>query len=281
MKSIRWIFPVIILVMAFILWRVYLDMPKTTAPNVPGPTPEQIQLEALTQQINQLQKQLDNTTHLFTLPEVDYYLNVANMHLFILKDVKTALQIMLWVENRLKVVNAPKALQDALAADIVDLKSAATPHIEYITQKIDETNKQLANLPLRSRQAITQPEQATVVGWQGALHDAWSELKSLIRIQPRNASMDYVLFDETILRETLRVELQRASIAAVLGQTDLYQSSLQQALLALKQYFEADNQTVQQAISTLENLKDQVVVPDLPRADRALMWLQTQQQGSV
>jgi uncharacterized protein HemX len=286
MKSIRWVFPLIILIMTFILWRVYLDMAKPSLPIVPDAIQQQLteladQQVALKNQVQQLQNQINSTTQGFNFSEIYYYLNTANMHLMILRDVKTALEMMRWVENRLKVINAPLSLQEALAADIEELKAAAVPHVDYVTQKINEADKQILTLPLRSRQEMTTPEpQAT--GWKAALSHTWNELKSLIRIQPRNTSMDYVLFDETILRETVRVELQRASIAAVLGQTDLYQASLQQADLALKQFFAQDDQGVQQTLHIIQNLTDQRVVPDIPKSDRALTWLQAQeQQGSV
>jgi uncharacterized protein HemX len=287
MKSIRWWFPVVIIVMAIILWWVYTQMDKSTLPA--APSPQQVKLEQLSEQqaqlalrVDELQTQLHQTNQVFTLSETSYYLNVADMQLSILKDVKTALAIMQWVQKRLIMSNAPVALQEALAADIMDLQATATPHIHYINQKIMDIQAQLPTLALRARQQISVPAEpvSTTSAWKLALHNAWGELKSLIRIQPRNTSIDYVLFDETILRETVNVELQRASIAAVIGQTELYQVSLQQAIIAFQQFF-AQEQSVEQVIETLRSLTEQVIIPELPKANRALVWLQTAQQGIV
>lgn len=288
MKSIKWWFPILIVIMGIILWRIYLNMPKTTLmqpQNTPTVTLEQLnqQQTQLITRVDQLQAQVHHATQAFTLPEIYYYLNIANVHLTILNDVKTSLNIMRFVQTRLENAKAPAVLQQALAADMADLELVAIPQYSYINQKIIEVQKQASILPLRPRQEITPtPVDTTQTGWRAVLHHTWGELKSLIRVQPRNASMDYVLFDETILRETVRVELQRSDIAAVLGQTDLYQASLQQATLALQQFFMHDDPAVQQAITTLENLSQQAVVPTIPKADRALLWLQTQeQQGNL
>jgi uroporphyrin-3 C-methyltransferase len=272
--------------MGIILWRVYIDMPKTSTAQLPLQNTPQITLEQLSQQqtqllnrVDQLQTQVHQVSQVLTLPEIYYYLNIANVHLTLLNDVKTSLNIMRFVQTRLKNANAPAALQEALTADLSDLELIAQPQYAYVNQKITEIQNQVNTLPLRPRQNIMPTETATTqTGWRLILHNTWGELKSLIRIQPRNASIDYVLFDETILRETVRVELQRASIASVLGQTDLYQSSLLQAGIALEQFFDQDSADVQQARATLDNLRQLDIVPRIPKADRALVWLQTQEQ---
>lgn len=290
MKSIKWWFPILIVIMGIILWRVYIDMPKTSTAQLPLQNTPQITLEQLSQQqtqllnrVDQLQTQVHQVSQVLTLPEIYYYLNIANVHLTLLNDVKTSLNIMRFVQTRLKNANAPAALQEALTADLSDLELIAQPQYAYVNQKITEIQNQVNTLPLRPRQNIMPTETATTqTGWRLILHNTWGELKSLIRIQPRNASIDYVLFDETILRETVRVELQRASIASVLGQTDLYQSSLLQAGIALEQFFDQDSADVQQARATLDNLRQLDIVPRIPKADRALVWLQTQeQQGNL
>ncbi|MFA6038362.1 MAG: uroporphyrinogen-III C-methyltransferase [Legionellales bacterium] len=286
MKSIKWWFPILIVIMGIILWRVYIDMPKTSTAQLPLQNTPQITLEQLSQQqtqllnrVDQLQTQVHQVSQVLTLPEIYYYLNIANVHLTLLNDVKTSLNIMRFVQTRLKNANAPAALQEALTADLSDLELIAQPQYAYVNQKITEIQNQVNTLPLRPRQNIMPTETATTqTGWRLILHNTWGELKSLIRIQPRNASIDYVLFDETILRETVRVELQRASIASVLGQTDLYQSSLLQAGIALEQFFDQDSADVQQARATLDNLRQLDIVPRIPKADRALVWLQTQEQ---
>jgi uncharacterized protein HemX len=285
MKKITWIFPIVIIVIGFILWRVYLQMPHPQTPQVvAAPSAEQLAIDQLTSRVDQLQAQLHHATEVYTLPEIKYYLNLAHVQLSILYDVKTSLNIMRFVQTRLKTANAPSVLQEALAADIADLELAPTPHLEYINQKIMEVQQQVMTLPLRSRQEIKPPVESTVnteSTWRKMLSNTWGELKSLIRVQPRNTSVDYVLFDETILRETVKVELQRTSIGAVLGQTDLYQASLQQAILALEQFFKQDDPNVQQALNTLENLTGQAVVTDIPKADRAFTWLQAQEQSGA
>lgn len=286
MKSIRWIFPIIIIVMAIILWKVYLNMPQNNTAAVQQTQQEFAQLHSAQKQLNQrieeLQMQISQANHTFGLPQAYYYLNMADMHLFVLKDVKTALYLMKWTQKQLKEINAPAPLQEAIAGDITELGSAAVPHVQYIVEQLTQIKAQVQTLPLQKPTVQTpKPAAQSSSQWKQALSKTWEELKSLIRIQPRNTSMDYVLFDETILRETVEVELEHASIAAVIGQTELYQASLQQAQLALQQFFAQDAVT-QQVLAQLQGLAQQKVVPDVPHADRALKWLQMQeQQGSA
>ncbi len=266
MKATRWVFLLLIVIVGLVLWRVYTLMPNKTAVihnqaqvgNIITPAP-------ITPPVQLPQPQGQN----FAIEEIYYYLNIAHLQLSVLHDVNTAMHIMKWAQKRLIENGAPMTLQEALSADILDLETAATPHIMDITQKIAGIEAQINVLPLRRPQGQTTTATNTqTTGWRGALHNAWLELKSLIRIQPRNTSIDYVLFDATILRETVRVELQRASIAAVIGQTDLYKASIQQATIAFQQFF-APEQSVEEVIKLLQILVEYPVVVCVPKFDWA------------
>src|ERR1700677_650611 len=100
MKAIKWIFPIVIIIIGFILWRVYLQMPQTQAPQ--APSAEQLAIDQLTNRVDQLQAQLHHATEVYTLSEIKYYLNIAHVQLSILYDVKTSLNIMRFVQTRLK-----------------------------------------------------------------------------------------------------------------------------------------------------------------------------------
>lgn len=286
MKFIRWFFPLMIIIVAAILLWVYMGMPKPIFKHTATPNPIQIQMEKVSQQqtqlaarLDQMQMQIDQNMKIFTMPEAYYYLNIAQLHLSVFHDVNTALQLMQWVQQRFIITHAPMALQESLSADIGALQTVAVPDINQMIQTLKGVELQISTLPIRKKQENSQqtPNATTTSSsWQQSLLNTWNELKGLIRIQPRNTSMDYVLFDETILRETVQVELERASIAAIIGKTDLYQASLEQAILALQRFFAADDPNVLQAINNLQNLANQVLVPQIPDASRALTWLQTQ-----
>lgn len=233
------------------------------------------QVQLLTQ-VAQLQHQVNNIEQ-DPMIEIYAYLDKANMYLTVLYDVKTALQLQQWTQQHLSA-HVPQGLQDALMTDILALQAVNVPMINSITQTLAQISEQVQMLPVRGRMMSeptkTENTAATAVTWHQALGHALGELKNLIRIQPRHASMDYVLFDETILKETVRVELQRASIAAVIGQNDLYQTSLQQAILALQQFFASDDAAVQAVQTQISQLLLQPIVPVIPPANQALLWLQ-------
>jgi uncharacterized protein HemX len=225
-------------------------------------------------QIANLQTQINHINQEPIL-EIAYYINRANMYLVVLKDVNTSLRLMQWTQQQM-MTHAPMGLQQALMADIAMLQTAKVPNLTQITQNLSQVAEQVLTLPLRQRlsQKMVENNGATSEKtWRQALHHAWLEVKNLIRVQPRNTSMDYVLFDETILRETVRVELRRASIAATLGDVDLYQASLEQAILALQQFFENSDINVQTATALLQHLTQQSIVPEIPEANHAQMWL--------
>jgi uncharacterized protein HemX len=185
-----------------------------------------------------------------------------------------------WVATSL-AQQAPMGLQQALQADIAALKAVRMPDLSATNQILMHLEAQVSTLPLRQRLALPATQQAPVQGndhtWQQGLKNTWHELKNLIRVQPRNTSMDYVFFDETILRQTVKVELRRASIAATLGETDLYQASLAQAQIALEQFFDVSDPAVQEAIGMVNNLAQQPITIDVPPVEQTRLWLQHHQ----
>ncbi|HLF67690.1 MAG TPA: uroporphyrinogen-III C-methyltransferase [Gammaproteobacteria bacterium] len=284
MAWVKRYFPLMIGVMAVLLLWVWMSMQQQEARSLQ--TNLQTQVNALTTQqsqqtaqIDQLKIQISDSAQAWVLSEVYYYLNVAHLRLFVFNDVKTALQLMQWAQHRLTAAHAPIGLQEALLSDIAELSTVQLPDVNAITQTLSYVQTQLPQLkahqPFQTEEEVVPSVPQEAANWRDALKSAWHDLKNLIRVQPRGAHTDYALFDETILRQTVMVALQRASIAAVIGQNDLYQASLSQAIALLQQFFAPDLE-LQHLIETLQQLLQQPIVPHLPEANRALIWLQMQ-----
>ncbi len=285
MAWVKRFFPLMIGVMAVILLWVWMSMQQHVSNRAQQQL--QVQVNALTAQqsqqtaqVEKLKSQISDSAEAWVLSEVYYYLNVAHLRLFVFNDVKTALQLMQWAQQRLTNAHAPLGLQEALLSDIAELSTVQLPDLNALTQTLAFVQTQL---PLLKAHQTTQSQEETAPSavtptassWRDALKEAWHDMKNLIRVQKRQADMDYALFDETILRQTVAVALQRASIAAVMGQDDLYQASLNQAIALLQQFFAPDPE-LKHTIETLQHLLQQPIVPQLPEANRALIWLQMQ-----
>ena len=123
----------------------------------------------------------------------------------------------------------------------------------------------------------TPPAAADDAAWLRALRDAWTEVKSLVRVEvaDRPAAPLVPPPQQYYLRENLRLRLLTARIALLSHDDDGFRSDVTAANAWVKQYFDMRAKPVQAASATLTQLAATPMPTNLPDIAASLTAIRT------
>jgi uroporphyrin-3 C-methyltransferase len=204
--------------------------------------------------------------------EVEQVLLLASQQLAIANNVQAALAALQLAEAKLGRSDRPQLvpLRKALARDIDKLKAVPFVDVAGISLKLDQAIGAVASLPLardeRLPQASAPPPPADEAAWARALREAWSEVKSLVRIEvaDRPAAPLVPPTQEYYLRENLRLRLMTARIAILSHNDAGFKADVTAANAWIKQYFDTRSKNVQTLQNTLTQLAATPMPAELP-----------------
>lgn len=212
------------------------------------------------------------------LGEAEQTLQIASQQLQLARNVSAALAALQTLDARLARADRPELapLRAAVAADIERLKSAPSVDIGALTLRIDRLIEEVETLALRSEErpaaarAPAAPDAAR--WWERWAIAAWSELKSLVRVERVDASDPRLLAPEHayFLRENLKLRLLHARVALIQGNEATFRSDVKQALELLTGYFDPREKAVAEAQAALAQLDAAALKVELPSLAESL-----------
>jgi uroporphyrin-3 C-methyltransferase len=137
------------------------------------------------------------------------------------------------------------------------------------------------SLPLAKDERLPKPAPppaaADDAAWLRALRDAWTEVKSLVRVEvaDRPAAPLVPPPQQYYLRENLRLRLLTARIALLSHDDDGFRSDVTAANAWVKQYFDTRAKPVQAASATLTQLAATPMPTNLPDIAASLTAIRT------
>ena len=217
------------------------------------------------------------------LNEIEQVLMLAGQQLAIAGNVQSALAALQLAEAKLARFDRPQlvALRRALARDIDRLKSVPYVDVAGIAVKLDQVIASIDALPLAKDERLPKPAPAAPAAadaaWLRALRDAWTEVKSLVRVEvaDRPAAPLVPPPQQYFLRENLRLRLLTARIALLAHDDDGFKSDVTAANAWVKQYFDMRAKPVQAASATLAQLAATPMPKDLPDVAASLTAIRT------
>jgi uroporphyrin-3 C-methyltransferase len=218
--------------------------------------------------------------------EVEQVLLLASQQLAIANNVQAALAALQLAEAKLSRVDRPQlvTLRRALARDIDRLKAVPYVDVAGMSLKLDQAIAAIDTLPLArderlppSTSAPPAPAPADDPAWVRMLRDAWSEIRSLVRIEvaDRPAAPLVPPQQTSFLRETLRLRLLSARVALLSHDDTAFKSDVTAASAWLKQYFDTRQKTVQSLIASLMQLAATPMPADVPDISASLNALRS------
>ncbi len=245
---------------------------------------QQKSVQALIDEINQLKQKAEQSASpnkdKWLAAEVRYLVRLADINLQFRQNVPQALTLLKLADQDIRDVIDPsfEELRKALAADIVDLQSVAPVDRTGIYMRLLALNSKVDQLPLMNKPAVAaesaQPRASTeeLSWWRKGLQKSMDSLHSLVIVR-YNASGKLPLVppdQQAYLYQNWHTVLLHAMTALMQGETDIYRSSLQQAMVWVKEYSMTDTPIAKTFIEELNQLQSIDIQPATPKISRSL-----------
>jgi len=224
------------------------------------------------------------------LSELEQVLLVANQQLQLAGSVTSALTALQLADVKLQRLDRPQfvPLRRALSRDMDRLKAVPYVDVAGMSLKLDQALSAVDALPLAMDERLpptapdkdaTPPDESR---WRRMLHDMWSDVKQLIRIEvtDRPAAPLVPVAQQYFLRENLKLRLLTARIALLARDDASFQADIAASESWLKQYFDVRAKPVQAVLASLKQLAATPMpgeTPDLTRSLEALRVLRLAQ----
>ncbi len=233
---------------------------------------QQVALEALYQELSRNRDE-------WTFAEIEQSLQLASQQLQLAGNVKAALIALGNAETRLQRMDQPQLapLRKTLSRDIERLK--ALPYVDAvgISVRIDTLISAVDAMPLamEARPMPEVPAPAAVADsnpWMRFWHEAWAEIKQMVRIQHMDKPDVPLLApaQSFFLRENLKLRLIGARLALLTRDQTSYKADLKAANDWLAKYYDIKNQSVDAALATLRTLRDSEITIEVPEIGATL-----------
>lgn len=232
------------------------------------------------------------------LAEAEYLLRIANQRLLIEKDIKGALSALEATDEVLTESDdiGVYPVRQQLAREILALKGITDVDRTglYLTLEaaIDSVH-QLTDQALISEQApgfvgdSESNDGPPAGGEPGRLAEAWQSVKStlmqVVVVRRLDESVKPLLSPDqsAYARLNLQLMLEEAEMAVLRGNQPLYERALAKARAAVADWYDGSNPRVSALTSTLDELAQKNVAPDLPDISKSLDLLKERLAGRL
>ena len=196
--------------------------------------------------------------------ETETILNLAVQQLVLTGNIQAAVGVLEHIDNRLSRFDQAELLplKQAISSDLAELKNRPYVDISGTALRIDRLETAVSGLPL-ILDGVLKPgvqarnEAVSASWWQNVWEKSFGILKGLVEIR-RLESNDAMLISPEqayFVRENLRLRLLDARTALMQRNSEVYQSDLNNAETAVRQYFDAKSPATQSWLKELAELK--------------------------
>lgn len=230
-------------------------------------------LQSLNNRIKELGQSQPNT---WLAAESLYLVNLAEHRLLIEKDTATAVQLLLAANVRLVAMQDPSVfyIRTAISEDIAVLNSIVQPDTESSFLAISGVISQLETLPLARKYTPdpvaneSKPQVSEDISdWKQNLANSVERfMGNFVTITRRDTPIEPELppKQQWFVRANVTSQLLAAQNASLNYKQKIYQTSIDQSLTWLRQYFDLSSPAVISAITTLEAIQNKQVELQLP-----------------
>ncbi|MDO1510456.1 MULTISPECIES: uroporphyrinogen-III C-methyltransferase [unclassified Neisseria] len=198
--------------------------------------------------------------------ETEVMLNLASQQLLLSGNVPAAIGVLENIESRMSRFDHPELLpvKQAVAGDLTALRNRPYVDISGVSLRLDRLETAVAGLPLVVDGALKPGQSAPQVAdagnlpwWEAAWQKTLAALKGMVEVRRLNSNDSMLMAPEQVyfVRENLRLRLLDARAALMQYNGEVYQSDLNNAEAAVKQYFDVRSPATQSWLKELAELK--------------------------
>lgn len=238
-------------------------------------------VNALSKQIQVIGAQKSNDNQEWLLLKIRYYLELAkiNAHWSINSKDESSKILLQKADTLLANINNPKLfkMRQIIAKEIQQLKSLETIDLPGLLSQLDALENQLSELTIQVPSLNTRSKEQSQSdkpnpSWDQSLQSSFKVLKSLVVVRRNNEEIKPLLSPiyESVLKESVRLNLQEAQWALITHNTTAYQFALNQALVNIKRGFNNNQQKVASLINKITELQKVNLLEKKPTVGEAL-----------
>ncbi|MFC3908001.1 uroporphyrinogen-III C-methyltransferase [Legionella dresdenensis] len=239
----------------------------------------QIRVEELNKTLKTALQQRFYQKQDWLLLKARYLLELAQINAHWSKDQQTTV-VLLQEADKVLQDTAEQSIypvRQAIADEIAQIQANPAVDIVGILSKLDAAQNTVTQLPVRRQTTpvTSGAEKTTQSAWRERLSENISLLEKLVVIRHHNKDIKQMLSPvyQSLLIETIRMDLQEAQWAVLQGNSTIYQQALAQALREIKRVFEQNAQGTQALISQLEALQQNKLDIARPQLEQSLSLL--------
>lgn len=244
----------------------------------------QNKVEAVTRQLKATHNQHLYQNQDWLLLKARYYLELAQINAHWSDNFNAAIALLQQADTVLKQVNAPQILElrQTIAKEINQLKTTPNTDIAGLLSQLDAAQISISNLTIQSTISESSPPENTEnlkksnpSAWRAKLEDSVNLLEKLVVVRRNDEEVKPLMSPlfESILRESIRLNLQEAQWAVLNNNAVVYQLSLKQAVMNLKRTFDEQSPPVLVLLKQLNELQQVKLTQEKPTIGLALPLL--------
>lgn len=212
-----------------------------------------------------------------------YYLELAQINTHWSVNYTTTISLLQQADKLLNQSNAPQIfdIRQAIAKEIAQLRAVPTLDIAGLLSQLDAAQASVNNLTLQANieenNAINQTEntQTSNSSWRTRFKDSMQLLQKLVIVRRTDENIQPLMSPlyESILRESIKLNLQEAQWAILNNDPDVYQLALKQASTNIKKVFNEKAQSTTALLNQLKELQELKLTQEKPETGLALPLL--------
>lgn len=245
----------------------------------------------LSDNLTTLLKRNDHLRKDWLLGEAEYLIKLASYRLQLERDVSTALHAMQAADERLRDVADPAILtvRKVLAEDQNTLRNVPTADVTGMSLTLSALISNIDKLPLNTpapettQDTTTQTDTDRVISnWRELPAAIWQDIKGLVTIRHHDDEIATLLSpkEHFYLIQNLRLQLEQARLALLLGKANVYGERISAAQTWLTRFFDAKDTGVQSTQESLKNLAAVNIEPEIPTIDKSYQALRAYIAGT-
>lgn len=212
-----------------------------------------------------------------------YYLELAQINAHWSDDQQTTITLLQQADALLLTIPDQHlfAVRQAIAKEIAQLKAYPKIDITGLLSQLDATQSVIADLPIKqpfsSNQTSSEKttEKIAASSWRERLRNSMNVLEKLVVIRRNDKDIQPLVspLHQTLLRDSIRLNLQAAQWAILQNNPAVYQLSLTQALHDIKRAFDENAVNTQALIKQLQVLQQKKLIATKPVLEASLSLL--------
>jgi len=240
----------------------------------------------VTKQMQILSNKKGNQNQDWLLLKARYYLELAqiNAHWSSEANALSTIELLQQADTILGQINTPELfkIRQTIAKEIMSLKTADTIDVPGLLSQLDALQNSISQLNAQTTSNFnvssnTKEEKApsNKTSWSTYLHDSLNKLSKLVVIRRNDEEIKPLLSPvyESVLKESIRLNIQEAQWAIIHTNPVAYQLALSQAIATLKKGFNEHLSNTTTLINQLTKLQKVQLNQQKPEIGQALPLL--------